>query len=102
MNYLTPTDHRAFENHTPITKFYDGWKLCPHCLGHGRWNLRLDCYGQGKHFVGVCDVCNGSGQIRADRTCIHHQWVHVATLGRCYNEYRCALCGEISRVDSSD
>lgn len=43
----------------------------------------------------VC-VCCGSSKY-----CVH-TFVHTRSLGRCYNEYKCIKCGEITQVDSSD
>ena len=31
-----------------------------------------------------------------------HEWEHSATLGRCYNRYKCKKCGATKEVDSGD
>lgn len=102
-DYLNPGDHRSFDGHTVVQNSSPlQYKHCPKCAGHGRWNLRVDAYGPGRHFVGVCDHCSGWGLVDVNQTCVNHNWKHTANLGRCYNEYTCTHCGAVSRVDSGD
>lgn len=76
---------------------------CPKCKGYGRWHLKLDEYGQGKHFNASCNQCNGWGWVNGESksaTCIHV--FKQRTIGKCLHEYTCETCGEKRIIDSSD
>lgn len=85
---------------------------CPKCKGHGRWNLRLDAYGPGKHFQAHCGQCNGWGWVsEEDRDCVHkYEEISQAECrekgimhwGRCWHAYQCGKCGRVTGRDSSD
>ena len=89
-------------------------KECPVCQGYGGWNLQLNSYPlhnyedtpanrhRYSHFRSMCNHCTGYGWVHVSEKCEGHQWIFTRNLGRCYNEYRCARCGKLSEVDSSD
>ncbi len=49
-----------------------------------------------------CSHCRWYGVVKKGVTLCDHRWRHVATVGPCLNEYRCARCDEVLTVDSSD
>jgi len=89
---------------------------CLVCFGYGRWNLKLNAYGPGRHFQSICVHCNSWGYVdkhSSDATCIHFQ--HSKTLtqeecrerkiphrGMCYYVHECTECGKIWSYDSGD
>ena len=75
---------------------------CPKCHTHGKWNLKLNSYGPGKHFQQHCTQCDGWGWVRTglDATCLH-DWQYVEKLGNCLHLYRCSKCNKEWEVDSS-
>lgn len=87
---------------------------CPKCHGYGRWHLRLNAYGSGRHFDASCSQCNGWGFVDADSTdatCIHNDKelsqqecrdLDIGHWGMCWHVYCCTKCGRIRSVDSSD
>jgi hypothetical protein len=80
-----------------------GYVPCPTCECHGKWNLRRDAYGPGKHFQAMCGQCWGWGWVTgADVTCVH-TWVATAPdqPWRCWHTLKCAVCG-VTRSYSSD
>lgn len=104
---MTYTDPRAFEGievrEPKASDYIKNPVLCPVCAGHGRWHLKIDAYGAGKHFDASCFQCNGWGYVSGDSTsatCIH-TFISVA-VGRCLHEYTCTECGEKRIIDSSD
>ena len=117
-NYLEPDDPNAFKDiekktppvHYPVTDPVE----CPKCHGHGKWNLKLDAYGTGKHFQASCGQCNGWGYVQRgskDETCIHEfrelsqdeaRKAGVAHYGMCWHVYECNHCGKHVAQDSSD
>lgn len=119
--YLNPTDPGAFRDIPTKAPPGERWSdmtayntVCPLCLGHGKWNLRLDAYGGGRHFQAHCCQCNGYGWVRdgsLNATCIHEETelsssecraAGVPHYGMCWHVYRCTKCGHIRSVDSSD
>lgn len=111
MRYLRPTDPDAFKDWEVIPIKETVVKnpvLCPLCLGHGGWNLRLDAYtprpGMKNHFTCFCDSCWGEGYVEKDslnHKCFPHEWERK-TIGRCLHEWKCQKCGQLHTVDSSD
>lgn len=98
----------------PETKYpglQDMKYLCPVCLGHGKWNLELNSYGEGKHFQQSCFQCNSWGYVREkDYICIHEfkelsqkecKEESINHYGNCDHVYRCLNCNQIRHVDSS-
>ena len=77
-------------------------KMCHICSGHGCWNLKLNAYGQGRHFQSICDHCQGYGWIDSNINCQRHNFVLKKNLGRCFNRYECSECGIIRDIDSGD
>jgi hypothetical protein len=101
--YLNPGDPGSFLDCT-VRENWDPERLkyCPVCRGHCEYNLKIDAYGPGRHFRGVCAHCNGSGLVDIRQTCDEHVWKHTRELGRCYNEYTCVKCGAVHHIDSGD
>jgi hypothetical protein len=115
--YLDPTDDGAFQDMSlkpiPPDHFSQHPVRCPRCDGHGGWNLRLDAYGEGKHFQAGCFQCNGWGWVDAhskDATCVHdYQEVSysdclqqgIPHYGQCWHVYQCTKCGARNSCDSS-
>ena len=92
----------------PVTLFPDktGFVLCPKCHGHGRWNLTLNAYGDGKHFQASCGQCWGWGWVDGaspDATCLH-DFVGIAPdqPWRSWHTIRCTLCGKTRSYSSDD
>lgn len=63
---------------------------CPSCYGSGQWETECcngadgcDCNGQ-RVQMGRCNVCQGSGQIRADRQGVNLRANCDAIAGRCF------------------
>lgn len=54
------------------------------------------------HFRASCDNCNGWGFIPESETCPIHKWEFHRSVAMCLTEYKCAHCGRIQSVDSSD
>ena len=80
-------------------------ETCPLCKGHGGWNLRINAYGDGKHFNAACSNCNGWGYIKPEDACKvapYHQWEVIRNAGNCLNVWKCIHCGIEMVVDSSD
>ena len=113
--YIEPTDPEAFVDFTRKEPAYDYTKECPVCKGHGGWNIELNAYKMPNgyedtpenrhlyvHYRASCSHCNGWGYVEESNNCPGHKWVFVRNLGRCYNLYKCAICGEEWEVDSSD
>lgn len=103
--YLESTDPDAFKDmeiKTPKNSYIPNPVLCPVCQGYGGWHLKLDAYGEGKHFDCHCSQCNGWGYVPGDSksaTCIHT--FSDRTIGNCLHEWKCTKCGEIRVVDTS-
>jgi DnaJ-class molecular chaperone len=94
---------------------YGCTKECPRCKGFGGWNLQINSYKMPAntadtpenrhkfvHFRAMCSHCNGWGYVSPNETCPGHEWTFEKNLGRCYNRYRCTVCGAQSDVDSGD
>ncbi|NIN00473.1 MAG: hypothetical protein GTO24_21045 [candidate division Zixibacteria bacterium] len=85
--------------------------LCPLCHGHGGWNLKLNAYGEGRHFRSNCRQCNGWGWVKPeDAECIHVfkelgveecRERGIAHWGMCFHVYECVNCDRITSADSS-
>ena len=118
MDYLTPKSPDAFldkvKKEIP-TKYYPQLtQECPQCHGYGGWNLKLNAYGEGKHFQCFCTQCNGWGYVdpfSTDATCIHTtkeltqaecRKRGITHHGMCWHVTECIHCGKISAYDSSD
>ena len=101
MTYLTNKDNDAYLDYPEKRPIPIGNKECPVCEGHGGWNLKLNAYGEGKHFKCTCSHCNGWGYIDENEICSGHEWQWVANLGNCYNKYECTKCHKTWDVDSS-
>ncbi|MCI0461143.1 MAG: hypothetical protein L0Z62_29705 [Gemmataceae bacterium] len=86
--------------------------VCPKCRGHGRWNLRLDAYGPGKHFQCGCGQCNGWGFVgESDWRCVHDYREltpaecgtrGIPHYGMCWHVLECVTCGRCLSYDSGD
>jgi len=118
--YMTPDHPDAFLDWPTHASRSDLTQLCPRCQGHGGWNLLLDQYrlpltaGGARyadtaenrhlfcHFRAMCDHCTGWGWIPESETCPGHEWLYVANVGRCLNQYQCRHCSRVQQVDSSD
>ena len=77
---------------------------CPKCQGRGKWNLRRDAYGPGKHFQAACGQCWGWGWVEpADATCLH-TFTNIAPDQpfRCWHRIRCTQCGRTHSYSSDD
>lgn len=103
-NYLTPNDPDAFKDWTKEEQPKWAAHLCPLCKGYGGWNLALNKYPKqqppNNHFRCQCDNCNGYGYVQ-DNSHIH-KFTFDTNLGRCYNQYKCTICGMIRKIDSGD
>ena len=115
VRYMDQNHPDAFLDYPGIKKpEYGHTKLCPKCKGHGGWNLRLNAYSlhnypntaenrhRYSHFKCMCSHCSGWGYVLPTETCPGHEWQFLQNLGRCYNRYKCLICGKTSDVDSSD
>lgn len=107
--YLKPGDPGAFDGLTkqepaPAQRMMGGGAVveCAQCRGHGKWNLKLDAYGPGKHFRASCNNCTGWGYVSAKQGNHIHEWDRGETVGNCLTRYTCAGCKEVWDVDSSD
>lgn len=116
--FLEPEDEGAFvdwQKKDPNSSPYrENGKVCPKCHGFGGWNLTLNAYPlHGKedtpenrhnfsHFRSSCGTCGGWGYVHTDMNCPGHEWKFEKNLGRCYNRYKCKVCGIMQDVDSSD
>lgn len=126
VQYLTPKDEGAFVDFpkakmdslcVSIGRTFE----CPRCKGHGGWNLALNSYPlhsyedtpenrhRYAHFKCMCEICNGYGYVRQSELnqnsgCLNngHIWSFAQNLGKCYNRYKCLVCGTHQEVDSSD
>ncbi len=101
VDYPTHEDRRK-----TWAKYYslDNAVPCPACKGRGGWNLKLNAYGEGKHFKAGCMQCTSWGLVKAgsdDAACIH-EWDSGKNVGRCLNNYTCKKCGHVRQIDSSD
>lgn len=116
-DYLKPTDPGAFDGlekrlPEPAAKMLGAYSKprvdnvnvveCAQCRGHGKWNLKLDAYGPGKHSRAHCNNCNGWGYVPEAQGSHVHEWGRGETIGRCMTRYTCAGCGQVNDVDSSD
>ena len=117
--YLTADDPNAFLDMVkmpcPPKQHYQEFTVeCPKCHGYGGWHLRVNAYGEGKHFNCMCSQCTGWGCVKPGRDveCIH-EWQEIGSkqaaelgiphYGMCYHVYKCAKgCGATSAHDSSD
>lgn len=117
-DYLDTSSPDAFKdiekktptNQYPVTDPVE----CPVCHGHGKWNLRIDAYGAGKHFQAHCSQCNGWGYV--NKGSAHAECVHeykelsqqecndkgIRHYGMCWHVYECTKCGTTMAQDSSD
>jgi hypothetical protein len=112
-NYMTHDDPHAHDGmevkENPALRFSskrgtDDYVLCPKCKGYGGHHLRLNAYGEGKHFNAFCRQCVGWGWVEKDsldETCVHKMG-NRKTIGNCLNEYTCEKCGKREVIDSSD
>jgi hypothetical protein len=78
---------------------------CPKCKGHGKWNLRLNAYGDGVHFQMGCGQCWGWGFVTPgpDAECIHEfKETTPDQPWRCWHTIKCAKCGRIRSYSSDD
>lgn len=102
--YLEPGDARSFDDLVQKSPRNDlGFTIeCPKCKGYGKWNLRPDAYGKGKHFRASCDHCNGWGWVDSKNADHIHEWVFESNIGHCNNRYRCIVCSQTRDIDSSD
>lgn len=97
MSFLNPGDPRSFEGRTKKLPRTGGYE-CANCQGYGEWNLRPDAYGPDRHFVGVCNVCEGYGYHYG----CQHKWGHIEQLSKTYRKEKCSLCGAEKFIDSGD
>lgn len=103
--YMTPDDPQAFLD-MPVKepdKYIQDPVLCPKCKGHGGWHLKLDDFGQGRHFNAACNQCNGWGWVRGgtkNATCLH-DFKEVRVSMHVYKNV-CQKCGHTNVIDSSD
>lgn len=124
--FMTPRDPDAFvdfpkKDISPLCEILGNTIECPQCLARGGWNLQVNAYPMHSradtpenrhkfaHFRCLCNVCNGHGYVREDQNnhnpeCIEngHGWKFDSNLGKCYNRYKCVICGIFQDVDSSD
>lgn len=116
--YLKPTDAGAFDgleklNPVPASRMLGRYVSkprvdrapvveCAQCHGYGKWNLKIDAYGPGKHFRASCNNCTGWGYVPEAQGNHIHEWDQGKTVGRCVTRYTCVGCKEVKDVDSSD
>lgn len=77
---------------------------CHVCHGYGRWNLILDAYGVGNHFVAVCSQCNGDGYLDPfgpHVNCSRHYWIPIIKISQHVYIHKCLECNYEKEVDSS-
>lgn len=105
-NYLEVTDPKAFldiERRKADDYPYGEPVECPVCKGYGKWNLRIDAYGPGKHFRAGCGQCNGWGYVTkgsADESC-KHEYKEMPSKRMFEHNYKCTRCGALKTTDSS-
>jgi hypothetical protein len=99
--YLTPDDIEAFAGLTRKPQRPELPYECFTCRGFGGWILKPNAYGEGKHFMASCGDCGQNGYTR-QKVDHKHIWKHHANLGRCYNQYKCTICGKLQNIDSGD
>ncbi|HMN10953.1 MAG TPA: hypothetical protein PKD55_01360 [Bellilinea sp.] len=68
MEYLKATDDGAFlgmEKKDPqeYAEYRGSAVECPTCHGYGGWHLKLNAYGEGRHFDCSCSDCYGWGYL---------------------------------------
>lgn len=115
--YLNPGDmgsFRGFRLLDPKQSYLKNPVTCPLCRGFGGWNLKLNAYGDNKHFKAHCIQCNGYGYVESgskSESCIHSykeltakecSEIGISHYGNCYHVNKCVTCGDIRAVDSSD
>lgn len=74
---------------------------CPVCHGHGKFNLRLNAYGKGQHFQGVCQQCNGFGWVGEEDSVCVHKFVEKPSGVMFDHPVECKKCGQRRVYDSS-
>lgn len=103
MEYLADaTDFTDLPKREPTQAYTEE---CPVCHGHGRWNLRRDEYGPGKHFQAFCRQCWGWGWVKPglDATCVHDfKAVAPDQPFRCWHTIACTKCGTKRSYSSDD
>ena len=117
-DYLKPGDEGSFKDREKMDPNSQYCRVkdpveCPVCQGYGGWNLKVDAYGEGKHFQCMCSQCWGWGYVNkgsVDETCIHEmeekskKWCDdngVYHAGNCYHVQKCTKCWKVSAYDSS-
>ena len=79
---------------------------CPKCQGHGKWNLKLNAYGPGKHFQGACGQCWSWGFVAPgslDETCLHtFKAIAPRDRFRCSHTIECTTCKRQISYSSDD
>lgn len=76
--YLSPGDKGSFDNIKLKPEVIDRPHKCPLCQGYGSWNLKLNHWGEGKHYRALCGQCDGYGWVRSeDAKCIHNNEVSI-------------------------
>lgn len=104
-SYMSRDDPKAFVDMPVKSKpdRMDSPVLCPKCKGHGGWHLKLDDFGQGKHFNAACNQCNGWGWVQGgtvNESCVH-EFGEVRVSMHIYKNV-CQKCGHTNVIDSSD
>jgi hypothetical protein len=101
MDHTHPDAFKHLPKLSPPSYYPNAKHECAKCQGHGGWHLRLDAYGEGKHFNASCSNCDGWGYVERDDGHIH-QWGNEKNVGRCLHEWTCLTCNQKRVIDSSD